>query len=475
MKFNFGKSGDIQVKLVVKGSKDYENKMLDYLLDKEIFEAKAAETYLSMDEEGKGILFLGLGEEKDLSLEILRKGFHKLGSELRSAKVESLGFSLPDFDKLDEFEAIKAATEGLLHSTYAFDKYLSEKKVKPTIEEVFIDVEDEALAKKAVEEAEIVMEGIILARDLVNERPMNMYPQILADAAKDNLEPLGVEVTIYGQDEIEDMGMEAFLSVSIGSDSEPKFIVMEYKGDEDSDETIALVGKGLTFDSGGYSLKPSASMDTMFSDMAGSATVIGALQSIAKAGLKKNVVAVVAACENLIDGSAYKPGDIIGSMSGKTIEVLNTDAEGRLTLADALWYTVKELKADKIIDLATLTGAAIVALGDLTTAAITNNDELLAEVIEASKLAGEPIWELPNFSDYKEYFSSDFADMANTNTKSKGAGTVTAGLFLENFVEDTPWVHLDIAGTAYLSSHKGYLPKGATGVHVKTLFNLIKA
>ncbi len=220
-------------------------------------------------------------------------------------------------------------------------------------------------------------------------------------------------------------------------------------------------------------MKPSTSMDTMFTDMAGAATVIGgALKSIAKSNLKKNVVGIIAACENLISGGAYKPGDIIGSMSGKTIEVLNTDAEGRLTLADALWYAVKEVKADKVVDLATLTGACIVALGNITTGAIANNEKLMEEVMEASNIAGEPIWQLPSSSEYKELIKGDFADLKNTG--GRGAGTITAGLFLEEFVDNTPWVHLDIAGTSYADKATGYLPKGATGVHVKTLYYLVK-
>ena len=232
---------------------------------------------------------------------------------------------------------------------------MSDKKDKSSLEEVYFDVLEEKKEKalEAITEAEILSEAIFLTRDLVNERPMYMYPEVLANAAKENLEELGIKVDIYNKKAIEELGMKAFLAVAEGSSKEPRFFVMTYNGDPDSKEKIALVGKGLTYDSGGYAIKPGDSMDTMFTDMAGSATVIGALRAIAKAKIKKNVVGIVAACENLISGSAYKNGDIVGSMSGKTIEVLNTDAEGRLTLADALWYAAKEVKADKIIDLAT--------------------------------------------------------------------------------------------------------------------------
>lgn len=266
--------------------------------------------------------------------------------------------------------------------------------------------------------------------------------------------------------------MHAFLSVARGSAKEPKFIVMSYEGNPQSKEKIALVGKGLTYDSGGYCLKTDSGMKTMHSDMAGSASVIGALKAIAKSKIKKNVVAIVAACENMISGDAYKTGDIIGSMSGKTIEVGNTDAEGRLTLADALWYASTVEKADKIVDVATLTGACVVALGHITTGAITNNESFMKDLKEASYISGENVWELPNFEEYKESYKADFADLSNMG--KDGAGTITAGLFLSEFVNDTPWIHLDIAGTSYSSSERGYLPKGATGVPVKTLYYLVK-
>lgn len=247
---------------------------------------------------------------------------------------------------------------------------------------------------------------------------------------------------------------------------------MRWNGDKDSDRKIALVGKGVTYDSGGYSIKPGDSMVTMFNDMAGAAAVIGAMKAIGKSKLEKNVVALVAACENLISGEAYKPGDIIGSMAGKTIEIVSTDAEGRLTLADALYYAATVEKADKIIDVATLTGACVIALGNVNMGAITNNDDLMDEIKEASELAGEPVWQLPSNEEYKEQIKGTFSDLKNSG--GRGAGTITAGLFLGEFVNNTPWVHLDIAGKAYSSNENGYLPKGATGIPVKTLYNFVK-
>lgn len=476
MEFLLEQGGELKVVLVAKGTESLGvgNDLYQYLKAKELFKGNLSETYFHLNLEGESTLFLGLGEEDKLTIDSIRKAFHKAGKEAMAAKVESMGIAIPKFKDLCYKRTVAAATEGLLQSEYSFEKYLSEKKTIASVKKVYFDVLEDEKDKvlEAIEETKILIEGIFLTRDLVNERAINMYPEVLANAAKDNLEDLGVKVDIYGKKEIEDMNMEAFLSVAEGSDKEPKFIVMTYNGDQDSSDKIAIVGKGLTYDSGGYSLKPSESMDTMFTDMTGAATVIGAMKSMAKSKLKKNVVGIIAACENLISGSAYKPGDIVGSMAGKTIEVLNTDAEGRLTLADALWYAVKEVKADKVIDLATLTGACVVALGSTTTGAVTNNDDFMKEVKDASELAGEPIWELPSHPDYKELIKGDFADLKNTG--GRGAGTITAGLFLGEFVDDTPWVHLDIAGTSYVDRANGYIPKGATGVHVKTLYNLIK-
>ena len=243
--------------------------------------------------------------------------------------------------------------------------------------------------------------------------------------------------------------MEAFYNVAKGSSKEPKLIVMRYFGDKDNKETVlGLVGKGLTYDSGGYSLKPSNSMKDMKSDMGGAASVIGAMSIIAKRGLKLNVVAVVASCENLVSGNAYKPGEVIGSMAGKTIEVDNTDAEGRLTLVDAIHYIITKENANEVIDLATLTGAALVALGETTTAVVTNNDEFYNELKSASEYTGDKMWQLPAFDDYKK--------------------------LIEEFVQNKPWLHLDIAGTAWTSSNSNLGVKGGTGAPVHTLYELAK-
>ena len=475
MKFNLGKAGDVKIIQVFKGTKNLEeaNELYNYLKIKELFKGNLGEIYSNISYDGEKFILLGLGEEDKLNANDLKTAYFKVGKEIMKYKESSVNISVCEFKNIDYADTISSIVEGLLQSEYSFEKYLSEKKTKPSLENVYLNVDGkENLAKTTIEETINLVDGVFLARDLVNEPAMYMTPQVLADAAKSELEPLGVKLDIYNKEEIEKLNMKAFLAVAEGSTNEPKLIVMHYEGDPDSHEKLALVGKGLLYDSGGYSLKSANSMITMHSDMAGSASVIGTIKALAKNKVKRNVVGIVAACENMISGGAYKPGDILVSMSGKTIETLSTDAEGRLTLADALWYAATEIKADKIVDIATLTGACVVALGNINTGAITNNEELMADVKEASKLAGEPVWELPNNKEYKELIKGKFADLSNTG--GRGAGTITAGLFLEEFVDNTPWVHLDIAGTSYLEKEASYLPKGATGVPVKALYYLAR-
>ncbi len=468
MNFHIEKGGLTQIITVfedftdIKGASD----LCNFLKTNDLFKAKNGEIYSDLSHKGDNIVLVGLGNENELTDDKITKTFYKLGQSLMKSKVKSI--------HIESNLSVLAITEGLLQSEYSFEKYLTEKKVVPTLTDVYItsSTSSKEEIQADINQATLLTESIFFARDLVNEPAIVLTPKKLSLAAQKELIPLGVKVDVYGRDEISEIGMEAFLAVSRGSAQEPQFIVMSWDGNPDSKEKIALVGKGLTYDSGGYSIKPTDSMVDMKSDMAGSAAVIAAMRAIATSNLKQNVVAIVAACENMISGGAYKPGDVISSMSGKTIEILNTDAEGRVTLADALWYAATVVKADKIIDLATLTGACIVALGHTYTGAITNNDELMGQVKKASVLAGENIWQLPTHDDYRELIKGTVGDLVNTG--GRGAGTITAGLFLQEFVNDIPWVHLDIAGTSFLDKPCGYLPKGATGTMVKTLYYLVK-
>lgn len=421
------------------------------------------------------VLLLGLGKEKKLSSEKIRKIFGKGMKKVKEYKASSVDLLIFESSEVCLKTTVKAMVDGILLSDYEFNKYKGEKK-KKTLEEVNLVYHGEnglEEAKEALDEGIILAESTILARDLVNEPANVMRPMELAKKAVAAGKESGFEVEILEKDAICALEMKAFLEVARGSSNPPKVIVMRYFGKpENKEEILGLVGKGLTYDSGGYSLKSNAGMVDMKSDMGGAATVIGAMSAIAKRKLNLNVIAVIAACENMISGDSYKPGDIIGSMAGKTIEVLNTDAEGRLTLADAVYYAVTKEKVTEIIDLATLTGAVLGALGVTTTGVITNNQEFYKELEEASTVSGEKVWQLPSFEEYKKLIVSDIADLKNTG--GKYAGTITAGLFIGEFVRNKPWMHLDIAGTAWAEGESEYISKGGTGVAVRTLYYLAK-
>lgn len=408
---------------------------------------------------------IGLGPEDELRTAGIRKAYFSLPAELLKYDIDKVFL-----EGLTNPEMMVAAYEGLWLGNYTFTRYKADpqadRKLSTVCLEPMLGLEDR------LAESHILMESADFTRYLVNSPAIDLYPETLAQLAKDELEPLGVDVSVYGRAKAEELGLSAFLSVAEGSHKEPQVIIAKYQGGGD-EPFCALIGKGLTYDSGGYGIKTTEGMVTMHGDMAGSATVLGAIRAIAAAQLPKNVYAVVLACENMIDGSAYKNGDIISSHRGKTIEIISTDAEGRLTLADALSYTEDQLKPAWMVDVATLTGAVVIALGDVAAGAVGNDPDLMQAVLSASQTTDEPIWELPNFDEYKEQYKSTFADLKNTG--GRGAGTITAGLFLGEFVQTTPWVHLDVAGVTYRRDKpKPPYPAGASGFGVKTLYQLVK-
>lgn len=452
--------------------------LYNHLKESGKFIGKASEIFsniIYVNSEVKDVIFVGLGMEAAVNETIVKNSFSKVIKKLRDLKAQTVYLELLKSDSMVIGSWVKAIVEGLCLGDYKFDRYRSDKTKYENIEVCIGNTEEagDGEIDDFVKEAKIVTAATVLARNLVNEPANSIYPESLAKDVKKFGKEFGFEVEVLNEDEIEKLEMKAFLEVGKGSKNAPRLIVMRYFGDEDNKaEILGLVGKGLTYDSGGYSLKPTDGMVTMKSDMAGAAAVIGAIGAIAKRQLKINVIGVVAACENLISGGAYKPGDIIDSMAGKTIEILNTDAEGRLTLADAVTYCIQREKASRIVDIATLTGAVLVALGTTVTGAITNNDEFFNKVELASKEADEKLWRLPAFDDYKKLIKSDIADLKNTG--GRNAGTITAGLFIGEFAGETPWVHLDIAGTSWSDNEHDYISKGGTGVGVKTLYNLAK-
>ncbi|MFW2502851.1 leucyl aminopeptidase [Clostridium diolis] len=421
------------------------------------------------------IMFIGLGSKDELTTEIIRGSFGKAIKKSIELKDKKIALNMISNEKLSVEDITKSMVEGIGFGEYRFDKYKTEANENSEIE-VSICTDENGKPNSIdeyIDEALILVETTKFARDLVNEPANVLYPETLAEKVIGSGNKYGFEVEVFDEKKINELGMESFLSVAKGSELPPRLIVMRYFGDESKkDDILGLVGKGVTYDSGGYSIKPTSSMDSMKSDMGGAASVIGAISAIAKKKLKINVVGVIAACENLISGKAYKPGDIIGSMAGKYIEVLNTDAEGRLTLIDAVHYIIEKEKVNKVIDLATLTGAALVALGVTTTAVVSNNDEFYKELESASLKADEKVWRLPDFDDYKKLIKSDIADLKNTG--GRHAGTITAGLFIGEFVQNKPWLHLDIAGTAWTEKESSYCSKGGTGVGVRTLYYLAK-
>lgn len=413
------------------------------------------------------LIYLGLGEKEHFDREIFKEAVYKLGRFFLNKEITEISFDDNQLG-LDKEDYIYNIVNSLILAGYNFDYYKSEK-TKYNIENINLPASFNSYEKN-MEELVKVIDAQSFARDLVNLRSNDIYPETLANKAKEELSKYGVDVKIYEEDQIRQMGLTAFLQVAKGSDNKPRFIVMEYLKSNVDQKPLVFVGKGLTYDSGGYSIKSSDGMKEMNSDMGGSATVIGALKAIACNNLKVNVVGIVAACENSISGRAYKPGDVIKARNKMTIEVDNTDAEGRITLADAVNYGVTEYKPQMIIDLATLTGAVLVALGETYTGAITNNQQAMDEVLKAAKETDEKIWQLPNDNFLRNYNNSEVADIKNSGGRL--AGSITAGQFVGAFIEDYPWVHLDIAGTAYLSKAQGPYQEGATGVLVKTLYQL---
>lgn len=405
----------------------------------------------------------------------LRLAIHSVMKDALANKYEEIALQIADLGYC-KGTMYSIVGEMIAYNEYKFDRFKSDRSDK-VLEKVFVvDPVEEKFERYAVmfEQGLKLGECINKTRFLVDEPANLLYPETLANHVVEFGKEYGFEVEVKGLEEIKALNMGAYLAVSESSANKPRLIVMRYMGNPDSKEIFGLVGKGLTYDSGGLSIKPTSGMVTMKCDMAGAATVIGAMSNIASSKLKVNVVGVVAAAENVISASCYKPGDILTSMAGKTIFIGNTDAEGRLTLIDALHYIIEKENVSEIIDLATLTGAAIVAVGSMCTAIVTNNEGLKNEVLKAAAASGEYMWELPNWDLYKNSIKHHEADYTNTTAGSGAPGTVTAGLFLGEFVQDKPWVHLDIAGPAHLSDTKGYYEKGATGHGVKTLVKLFR-
>ncbi len=422
----------------------------------------------------KCLLIVGLGDKEKFNDNVVLEMAGIVIKTANKLKIKNIITCLSNITnyKIDVERLTHCYVEGTLLANYNFQGYSTENDNDNQIEivQLLIDCEKEKV-KKGIDLGKAYALGTNMARDLVNTPGNLMTPSDLANKAVEIADKYKMEYEILDREDMERLGMGGILAVSQGSDQPPKLIILKYFNEKNNNNIIGLVGKGLTFDAGGISIKPSNNMHIMKSDMGGGATVLGVMASIAELGLETNVIAVIPSSENLLSGSALKPGDVIKTMSGKTVEVLNTDAEGRLILADAITY-IKKLEATSIIDIATLTGAIVVALGDITTGAMTNKQNFIDDFFKSAKTANENIWQLPIFSEYKELIKSEIADLKNTGGRT--AGSITAALFLEAFVGDTPWLHLDIAGTSWSEKETNLVKKGATGAMVRTLIQYIK-
>ncbi|MCF7831097.1 leucyl aminopeptidase [Candidatus Gracilibacteria bacterium] len=401
--------------------------------------------------------------------EYLREQRRAGGAAIRKAKklkIAKVQFLLPN--NLD----VRRIISGAILGNYEFK--IGDKKEHFSPTSLQIICQDKITAKEVNAEKDLA-EATNFARDLINLPANLLTPKVLSNKAKEVGKGVGnkVKVKIYGEKELKKLKMDSFFGVGQGSHEESQLIVLEYNGGKKNEKPLVLIGKGVCFDAGGYNLKPTNHIEEMKSDMSGAASVLGAFQWIAKQNPKKNIMGVIGAVENLVSGQAFKPGDVLNSMGGKTIEITNTDAEGRLVLADCLYYAAKKYKPALMIDLATLTGAAIAALGYEITALLGNDKKMMSKVIKAAEEADEDVWELPITPHFKEKTKGEISDLLNW-TAGVSAGSSMAAAFLDHFVDNTPWVHMDIAGTAFHSKYGDEITqKGATGVMVRTLKNII--
>lgn len=419
------------------------------------------------------VAIVGLGKTEGLTPDKVRVSVGEVCRTLRQQRAGTIAISTMTMG-LSAEESAQVVTEGAMMGLYTFCRHRSPKPDRPIIEKIVLYGAAKYLSelRRGLTTGLAVAEAVNAARDMVNEPSNYMRPKDMVSAAKGLALQDGLKLEILERDDMAKFGMGALLGVAQGSDEPPKFLVLTYRGRRGRGTDLALVGKAITFDSGGISLKPSDKMEEMKGDMAGGAAVLAALSAIAKLGIKINAVAVVAATENLPSGHAYKPGDVLMAMNGKTIEVISTDAEGRLALADALSYVDARIKPRHVVDVATLTGACVVALGDVTAAVFSSNQTLADLILDAASRAGERMWQMPLFEEYKEQNKSKVADVKNTG--GRGAGAITAAQFLSEFTGDMSWAHLDIAGVSDTDRERGYYAKGATGIPVRTLVNLAK-
>jgi leucyl aminopeptidase len=440
----------------------------------ELFERKLFYTQGALP--AKRVLLAGLGRRGEFDLEKWRGAASKAGQYIRDAGIRKFAFQIRRFEHISEEELTESFVTGLLLGTYQYNelKTLEREKIKEIDEGTILGETafELKLLHNGMDTGRIIAEAVCGARNLVNGPSNKITPTVLTEEAQQIAKDHGMEIQVLEVSQAEAMGMGAFTAVAQGSQEPGKFIVLEYnKSKEKELDTIALIGKGITFDSGGISIKPSEGMERMKDDMSGAAAVLAIMQAASRVKIPLHLVGIIPATENLPSGKAYKPGDVLKTLSGQTVEVISTDAEGRLILSDALTYSLR-YQPKAIVDLATLTGACVIALGDFVIGLFGNDTSLLKRVEEASEKTGEKVWRLPLWDEYFEYLKSDVADFRNVGTRA--AGAIIGGIFLSKFVENIPWVHLDIAGPASIEKERPYLPKGGTGIGVRLVMQMLR-
>ena len=418
------------------------------------------------------LLLLGIGKKNLCHLERLRRSYAAAMKRCRNKKWPQINVILPSLKELDVNEVTRAVSEGVGLTLYLFEEWKTIKKPYHIKQITFVGAKEIKIPQKTLN----ILSGVNLARDLVNRNALDITPQTLAaQAQKLTTHFSSVTTTTLNKKQIEKEKMGLFLAVSNGSHMDPVLITTQYKGNPKTSDLIMIVGKGVTFDTGGLNLKPTYSIEDMRTDMGGAAAALGIIQAAASMHLKHNIVAIIPATENAISSYSYKPGDTYRACQGNTVEIINTDAEGRLILADALTYGQKKFSPKYIIDIATLTGAIVVALGEERAGLFSNNDTLSKYAMQAGEETGERVWRMPIDPEYKPLLKSNFADIKNAATPKGQAGSITAALFLQEFIaDDTPWMHLDIAGTSFIGTSKHYHSTQATGAGVRIVLRTIE-
>ena len=475
-----GKLAELNIKLKGILNASFKNKR---------FEGKLNQTLLlnvTKPMRADHLLLVGLGEGIRITADKLRQAAGTAAKLAEKSRFKTISFYIPaDNSAKDVYAGLvqsndnfsQTVVEGGLLSLYHFDEYKQPEKEKPNrINQIILLAHSKSKVpsiRSAVSRGQKLVSAVATARDLISQPSSTATPSYLAGKARELAKSFGMSCKILTARDMKQLGMGALLGVSKGSEEPPAFIILEHHGGVKNDPPVVIVGKGITFDTGGISLKPPANMDEMKMDMSGGAVALGTLTAAAALKIPLNIVGLIPASENMPSGTAIKPGDILKSMSGKTIEVLNTDAEGRLILADALTYAAR-YKPKTVIDLATLTGAVIVALGHQAAAVLGNNDGLTTRLQQCGEVTGEKLWPLPIWPEHEKAVKSDIADLKNIASPGVGAGTITAGAFLKEFVGEFPWCHLDIAGTSWSSEDKPYTPKGASGFGVRLLIRFLE-